>query len=56
LKDEVTIGIVGVQGDIEENIAATKEALKRMKVSGAVEPVRYSGEIEEVGSLSLPGG
>jgi 5'-phosphate synthase pdxT subunit len=56
LKGEVTIGVIGVQGDIEENIAATKEALKHMQLKGTVEPVRYSEEIEKVDSLILPGG
>ena len=56
MKDGVTIGVFGVQGDIEENIVATKKALKYMKVGGTVEPVRYSEEIEKVDSLILPGG
>ena len=56
MKGEVTIGVIGVQGDIEENIAATKEALKHMQLKGTVEPVRYSEEIEKVDSLILPGG
>jgi 5'-phosphate synthase pdxT subunit len=56
VKDEVKIGVLGVQGDIEENIAATKEALKHMKARGTVEPVRYSEEIEKVDGLILPGG
>jgi len=56
MKDEVTIGIFGVQGDVEENIAATEEALRHMKVRGTVELVRYSEEIEKIDSLILPGG
>jgi 5'-phosphate synthase pdxT subunit len=56
LKNEITIGILGVQGDIEENIAATKDTLKHMRVKGSVESVRYSEEIEKVDSLIIPGG
>ena len=56
MKDGVTIGIFGVQGDVEENIAATEEALRHMKVRGTVELVRYSEEIEKIDSLILPGG
>ena len=40
MKGEVTIGVIGVQGDIEENIAATKQALKHMQLKGTEEPVR----------------
>jgi pyridoxal 5'-phosphate synthase pdxT subunit len=56
LKNEITIGVLGVQGDIEENIAATKDTLKHMRVKGSVESVRYSEEIEKVDSLIIPGG
>jgi 5'-phosphate synthase pdxT subunit len=56
LKNEITIGVLGVQGDIEENIAATKDTLKHMRVKGSVKPVRYSEEIEKIDSLIIPGG
>ena len=56
MKNEITIGVLGVQGDIEENIAATKDTLKHMRVEGSVESVRYSEEIEKVDSLIIPGG
>ena len=56
MKSEVTIGVLGLQGDIEENITATKHALNKMKVRGNVNAVRYSEEIERVDGLILPGG
>jgi pyridoxal 5'-phosphate synthase pdxT subunit len=56
LKNEIKIGVLGVQGDVEENVAAAKETLKHMRVKGSVEPVRYSEEIEKVDSLIIPGG
>jgi 5'-phosphate synthase pdxT subunit len=56
LKNEIMIGVLGVQGDIEENILATRNALKHMGVRGSVEPVRYSEEIEKVDSIIIPGG
>ena len=30
MKGEVTIGVLGLQGDIEENMTATKDALEHM--------------------------
>ena len=56
MNDEISIGILAVQGDIEENIAATNEALRNMEIRGTVRPVRYSKEIEQVDGLIIPGG
>lgn len=55
-KKQLTIGILGFQGDIEENIAATKEAMEGMKIGGNVELVRYPEDMERVDGLILPGG
>ncbi|MGH9922192.1 MAG: pyridoxal 5'-phosphate synthase glutaminase subunit PdxT [Nitrososphaerales archaeon] len=52
----VKIGVLGFQGDIEENVSATKQAMHEMQVDGNVEPVRYPEEIEKVDGLVLPGG
>jgi len=56
LKDEIIIGVLAVQGDIEENITAANEALQHMKVRGTAKSVRYSKEINEVDGLIIPGG
>jgi 5'-phosphate synthase pdxT subunit len=53
---KVTIGVLGFQGDIEENVAATKQALDEMQVDGAVQVVRYPEEMEKIDGLILPGG
>ena len=55
-KKVITIGVLGFQGDIEENVAATKEALQDMQAEGAVELVRYPEDMEKVDGLILPGG
>ena len=52
----IKIGILGIQGDIEENILSTEEALKNQNLQGTVESVRYSESIEELDGLILPGG
>jgi 5'-phosphate synthase pdxT subunit len=56
LKENITIGVLGIQGDIEENLAATKVALQDMRIKGNVEQVRYHEEVEKVDGLVLPGG
>jgi len=54
--NELLIGVLGLQGDIEENIKATTDAFKEMKIKGKVIPVRYPEEIMKVGGLIIPGG
>lgn len=55
-KKSITIGVLGFQGDIEENVVATKHALHEMQVEGGVDLVRYPEEVEKVDGLILPGG
>jgi 5'-phosphate synthase pdxT subunit len=52
----VTIGVLGLQGDIEENVAATSQALQELHMDGSVGMVRYPEEIEKIDGLILPGG
>lgn len=52
----MTIGVLGLQGDIEENVAATSQALQELHVHGTVDIVRYPEELEKIDGLILPGG
>jgi len=52
----IKIGVLGIQGDIEENLLSTAEALKNLSLQGTVESVRYSESIAELDGLILPGG
>jgi 5'-phosphate synthase pdxT subunit len=52
----IKIGVLGIQGDIEENLLSTAEALKNQNLQGTVESVRYSESIAELDGLILPGG
>lgn len=52
----MTIGVLGLQGDIEENVAATSQALQELHMDGSVDMVRYPEEIEKIDGLILPGG
>lgn len=52
----IKIGVLGIQGDIEENVLSTEEALKHQNLRGTVQSVRYSESIEELDGLILPGG
>ena len=55
-KKSVIIGVLAFQGDIEENVAATKHALQELQVEGNIELVRYPEDVEKVDGLILPGG
>jgi 5'-phosphate synthase pdxT subunit len=52
----VIIGVLGLQGDIEENVAATSEALQELRINGSIDMVRYPEEIEKIDGIILPGG
>lgn len=52
----MTIGVLGLQGDIEENVAATGQALQDLHMDGSVDMVSYPEEIEKMDGLILPGG
>lgn len=52
----LTIGVLGFQGDIEENVAATRQAMDELKVTGRVQLVRYAEDMEKIDALILPGG
>lgn len=53
---KLTIGILGFQGDIEENVAATRQAMEELQIDGSVKLVRYPSEIDEIDALVMPGG
>ena len=50
------IGILGFQGDVEEHVAITREALLKLGVDGDVAVVKTPDELREVDALIIPGG
>ena len=56
MSNELLIGVLGLQGDIEENIKATTIALREMNLKGKVISVRYPEEIMKIDGLIIPGG
>jgi 5'-phosphate synthase pdxT subunit len=56
LRKKITIGILAMQGDIEENKQVAKDALQDLSLTGTVRSVKYANEIEEIDGLILPGG
>ena len=56
MNDELLIGILALQGDIEESIKAAADALAEMNQAGKVISVRYPEEIMKIDGLIIPGG
>jgi len=56
MSDELLIGVLALQGDVEENIKAATDVLVEMNKKGKVISVRYPEEIMKIDGLIIPGG
>ncbi len=56
MTDNIKIGVLSIQGDIEENVQACKEALNETGITGEVIEVKNYEEILDVDGLIIPGG
>ncbi len=56
MTDNIKIGVLSIQGDIEENVEACKEALNETGITGEVIEVKTHEEILDVDGLIIPGG
>ena len=52
----ITIGVLAIQGDVAENILATKTAIEQSNVSGQVIEVKTPEDVEKIDGLVIPGG
>ena len=52
----INIGVLAVQGDVAENILATKMALEELGLDGIVNEVKTPEQISELDGLVIPGG
>ncbi|MGI0082869.1 MAG: pyridoxal 5'-phosphate synthase glutaminase subunit PdxT [Nitrosopumilaceae archaeon] len=52
----LNIGVLAVQGDVNENIMATKMALEESGIEGIVREIKYPEQISELDGLIIPGG
>jgi len=53
---QLQIGILGIQGDVEENVSATNLALNELGFKGRAFPIKYANEIAGIDGLIIPGG
>lgn len=52
----INIGILAVQGDVAENILATKLAIEELGIEGIVTEVKTPEQISDLDGLVIPGG
>ena len=52
----ITIGVLAVQGDVAENILATRTALEQSDISGQVIEVKTPEDVAKIDGLVIPGG
>jgi 5'-phosphate synthase pdxT subunit len=52
----INIGVLAVQGDVAENVMATKMALEELGLDGIVNEVKTPEQISELDGLVIPGG
>lgn len=52
----INVGVLAIQGDVAENINATKKAIKELGIDGKVSAVKTPDEISNLDGLILPGG
>ncbi|QUC64884.1 pyridoxal 5'-phosphate synthase glutaminase subunit PdxT [Nitrosopumilus sp. K4] len=52
----LNVGILAIQGDVQENIDSTESALKELGIDGTVKNVKTPEEISQVDGLIIPGG
>ena len=52
----ITIGVLSIQGDVQENLLSTKTALDELDIDGKVVSVKTPDEISQLDGLIIPGG
>jgi len=52
----LNIGVFAVQGDVEENLVATRTALDELGIKGTVSTVKTPDQISKLDGIILPGG
>lgn len=52
----VNVGVIGLQGDVEEHIEAARRALENLGVSGEVIWLKRPEQLEEISAIIIPGG
>ncbi len=52
----LNIGVLGIQGDVAENVMATKMAMDELGIEGIVSEIKNPEQISDLDGLIIPGG
>ena len=52
----ITVGVLSIQGDVQENLLSAKTALDELDIDGKVVSVKTPDEISQLDGLIIPGG
>ena len=52
----VNVGVLSIQGDVQENLLSTKAAMDELGIDGKVSDVKTPEEISQLDGLIIPGG
>jgi len=52
----ITVGVLSIQGDVQENLLSTKAAIDELGIDGKVSEVKTPDEISSLDGLIIPGG
>ena len=52
----ISIGVLSIQGDVQENLLSTKDAIDELGIDANVSDVRTPEEISQLDGLIIPGG
>ncbi|MGH1566377.1 MAG: pyridoxal 5'-phosphate synthase glutaminase subunit PdxT [Nitrosopumilus sp.] len=52
----ITIGVLSIQGDVQENLLSAKTALDELKIDGKIIDVRTPDDVSSLDGLIIPGG
>ena len=52
----LNVGVLSIQGDVQENLSSTRSALSELGIDGKVIPVKTPEEISQLDGLIIPGG
>ena len=53
---KLSIGVIGIQGAVEEHIQSMKQVFEKTNTPGEVFPIKHKEEIKKIDGLIIPGG
>lgn len=52
----LTVGVLAIQGDVQENLISTKKALEELGIEGKAVDVKTADDVSKLDGLIIPGG